>query len=150
MGSFKTNYFGFVREKQQCRISFTGRISEIIHATNASYLAKKRCISSTAPCHINTSPWVKQLWHEVSYSPRYNVEVKNEWRYTSSPPVCRHRLTVTNLRFNDLTTSTKKCQVKKYSKLLHLIYILVNILNLDLIKLLSRTHQINTSKMCEP
>jgi len=40
--------------------------------------------------------------------------------------------------------------VKKYSKLLHLIYILINILNLRLIKLLSRTHQIIRQKYVSP
>jgi hypothetical protein len=36
MGSFKTDYFGFVTEKQDCGISLTGRIPEIIFATNVS------------------------------------------------------------------------------------------------------------------
>jgi hypothetical protein len=33
---------------------------------------------------------VKQQWREVEHSPPPNAEVKNDWSYTSAPPVYLH------------------------------------------------------------
>ena len=35
----------------------------------------------------NLSPGVKQLWHETDYWAPPSSEIKNEWRYTSCPPI---------------------------------------------------------------
>jgi hypothetical protein len=32
----------------------------------------------------------KLLGHEVNHSPPSTAEVKNEWSYTSTPPICLH------------------------------------------------------------
>jgi len=42
-------------------------------------------------CSMGTGgsfPALKQLWHEISHSPPSSAEVKNDWSYTSTPPVC--------------------------------------------------------------
>jgi hypothetical protein len=36
---------------------------------------------------------------EVNYSPSFNVKVKNEWKYTSAPPVCLHGVDKGNSTF---------------------------------------------------
>jgi len=33
---------------------------------------------------------IKQPWREANHSPPSNVEVKNEWSYTSIPLICLH------------------------------------------------------------
>jgi hypothetical protein len=32
----------------------------------------------------------KWLGHELNYSPPSSAKVKNDWRYTSTPPICLH------------------------------------------------------------
>jgi hypothetical protein len=34
--------------------------------------------------------WRKWLGHDVDHSPPFSTEIKNEWSYTSTPPVCLH------------------------------------------------------------
>jgi len=33
-------------------------------------------------------PALKQLGHEINHSPPSSAQVKNDWSYTSTPPVC--------------------------------------------------------------
>jgi hypothetical protein len=35
----------------------------------------------------NLSPGLKQLWHETDYTTPPGSKIKNEWRYTSCPPI---------------------------------------------------------------
>ena len=48
-------------------------------------------------CHqppIHTVPGfflaIRRMGHEVNHSSAPSIEVKNEWNYTSSPPICLH------------------------------------------------------------
>jgi hypothetical protein len=38
--------------------------------------------------------------HEVEHSPPRNAEVKNDWRHTSTPPICLHGVAVTTAGFS--------------------------------------------------
>jgi hypothetical protein len=35
-------------------------------------------------------PGDKALWHDVDHSPLSSDEVKNDWSFTSTPPICLH------------------------------------------------------------
>ena len=43
--------------------------------------------------------WVNRPWHEANHSLPSRAEIKNEWSYTSTPPVCLHELTEENCTF---------------------------------------------------
>ena len=42
---------------------------------------------------------LEQLGHEVNHSPPPSAEVKNEWRYASTPPVGLHGMNRNNFTF---------------------------------------------------
>ena len=41
----------------------------------------------------------KVAGHEVNHSPQSSDEVKNEWKYTATPPVCLHSVDKENFFF---------------------------------------------------
>ena len=41
-------------------------------------------------CVLGFFPGVKRARREVDHKPSYSAEVKNEWRYTSTPLICLH------------------------------------------------------------
>ena len=47
----------------------------------------------------SSSPRVKRLELTVDHSPAIIAEVKNEWSYTPTPPICLHGLNMENLTF---------------------------------------------------
>jgi hypothetical protein len=46
--------------------------------------------SGAHPVSLSMCTGVKQLRYEVNHSPASSAEVKNEWSYSSNPPVCLH------------------------------------------------------------
>ena len=56
------------------------------------------CILALGPTQVSYSTgtwvlswgWKKWLEHDVAHSPESSTEIKNEWSYTSTPPVCLH------------------------------------------------------------
>ena len=57
--------------------------------------------SNQPPIHwvLYSFPGLMRPGHETEHSPPPTVEVKNEWNYTSTPPVCLMARTVTRLVF---------------------------------------------------
>jgi hypothetical protein len=45
------------------------------------------------------SQQVKRLGHKLNHSPPSSAEVKNEWSYTSTHPICLHGKDKENLTF---------------------------------------------------
>jgi hypothetical protein len=42
---------------------------------------------------------VKQPGRDVTHPPLYSAEVKNDWSYTSTPPICLYAVDKSNLTF---------------------------------------------------
>ena len=38
--------------------------------------------------NLSYLPGINRQWHEIKLRPPSNAEVKNEWSYTSTPPIC--------------------------------------------------------------
>jgi hypothetical protein len=53
--------------------------------------------------HRGSFPAVKRLGHEVNHSSPSNDEVKQEWSYTSSPPIRLHGVDRENFTFVSIT-----------------------------------------------
>jgi hypothetical protein len=58
-------------------------------------------------------PGGKAAGHEVNYSPPYSSEVKNDWNYTSSPPICLHGVNMEKLNFTVVNTNLYKTKHAK-------------------------------------
>ena len=53
----------------------------------------------TSALQRSVVPGVKRQGREVDHSPPFGTEVKNEWSYTSTPPVCLHGVDRDNFTF---------------------------------------------------
>jgi hypothetical protein len=56
---------------------------------------------------VGSSSGVKRSGREVDHSPPSSTDVKNEWGYTSTPPVFLHRVDRDNCILSDYTNKKK-------------------------------------------
>ena len=76
---------------------------------DGSKLSRLALESAQPPIHwvLYSFPGLKRPVHETEHSPPSTVEVKNEWNYTSTPPVCLMARTVTRLVFMFMLTNSE-------------------------------------------